>query len=37
MIEIIKFQAWFRALGVFLIMDESEPWAQSLKVEAQFF
>ena len=37
MIEIIKFQAWLRALGLNLIMDESELWAQSLKVEAQFF
>ena len=37
MLEIIKFQAWLRALGLNLIMDESKLWAQSLKVEAQFF
>ena len=37
MLEIIKFQAWLRALGLNLIMDESELWAQSLKVEAWFF
>ena len=37
MFEIIKFQAWLRALGLNLIMDESELRAQSLKVEAQAF
>ena len=37
MLEIMKFQAWLRALGLNLIMDESELQAQSLKVEAQAF
>ena len=32
MLEIIKFQAWLRALGLYLIMDESELWAWSLKL-----
>ena len=37
MFEIIKFQAWLGALGLNLIMDESKLWAQSLKVEFDFF
>ena len=37
MLEIIKFRAWLRALGLNLIMDESELRAQSLKIEARAF
>ena len=37
MLEIMKFRALFRALGLNLILDESDLRAQSLKVEAQAF
>ena len=37
MLEIMKFQAWLRALGLNLIIDESELRAQISKVEAQAF
>ena len=37
MLEIMKFWAWLWAIGLNLIMDESELWAQSLKVEAWAF
>ena len=37
MLEIMKFRAWLRDLGLNLIMDESELRAQSLKVEARAF
>ena len=37
MLEIMKFRAWLQTLCLNLIMDESELWAQSLKVEARAF
>ena len=37
MLEMIKFKAWLQALGLNLNLDESEFWAQNLKVEAQAF
>ena len=37
MVEIMKFPAWLQALGLNLIMDESEHQAQSFKVEAKAF
>ena len=37
LLEIMKFQAWLRALGLNFILDESKLRAQSLKVEAWAF